>query len=555
MMHEIARVTLDNELDLILAHKRSMKLAEITGLSLAAQTTFATAVSEVSRNSVGGRKKGQLILSIHLEQAEKYIVASLRNGQSPKNVPNTGLEYAKKLVTRSIVTTKDGETTTELFFVINPGYHIDITVLDNWRNAFRNEPAISPYDELKRRNIQLQILSEKLEKSEGEYKYLTNALPLIIFSLDVNGQLSYANDWLIKYTGQQLETLNNGGWKEIVHAEDYETFRVLFERGDLKNAEINIQARLRKNETGEFLWHQVLLSPMEEKQNDSFVRIGYIVDIHLQKLLEETLKDNQELKQTQAELRANEAELGKIIEELNRSNFELQQFAFIASHDLQEPVRKLLFYSDSLIKKYSGVIDETGAKFLRIIQVSATRMRILIQDLLSFSQINKERIKHEQVDLAEIAHSVLQDMELIIAEKSASITILPLSSIAADSRMMHQLFSNFISNSLKYSRDGIPPVLTISGKRVKKGYEIAFVDNGIGFEKKYLPQMLNLFQRLHSNEKFEGSGLGLAICRKIVELHHGSITAKSEENKGAVFFVTLPLNHRANNDIGTDPEN
>jgi PAS domain S-box-containing protein len=407
MMHEIARVTLDNELDLILAHKRSMKLAEITGLSLAAQTTFATAVSEVSRNSIGGKKKGQLILSVHMDQAEKYIVASLKSDHTSKASTNTGLDYAKKLVSKFSVITKGSETTTQLFFFINPGYHIDINVLDNWRNVFRNEPAISPYDELKRKNVQLQVLSEKLEKSEGEYKYLTNALPLIIFSMDAEGRLSYANDWLIKYTGQQLESLNNGGWKQVVFADDYEAFLVLFTKGNIHSDEIKIQARLRNNETGEYLWHQVSLSRMEENQDDSLLRIGYIVDIHLQKLLEETLKDNQELKQTQAELRENEAELGKIIEELNRSNFELQQFAFIASHDLQEPVRKLLFYSDSLLKKYTGVIDETGTKFLHIMQASATRMRLLIQDLLSFSQINKERVKYELVDLTEIVQSVV----------------------------------------------------------------------------------------------------------------------------------------------------
>ncbi len=546
MMHEIARVTLDNELDLILAHKRSMKLAEITGLSLAAQTTFATAVSEVSRTSIGGRKKSQLILNIDLSPSEKYIVASLKNEQGSKGASNTGLEYAKKLVTRYRVLTKGGETTTELFYIINPGYAIDINVLDKWRSLFRNEPPISPYDELKRKNIQLQVLSEKLQKSEGEYKYLTNALPMIIFSMDVDGKLSYANEWLIKYTGQELEALNNDGWKQIVYADDYEAFCVIFKKENIKSEEIKIQARLRNNETGEYLWHQVSLSPMEENQDDSLLRIGYIVDIHLQKLLEETLKDNQELKQTQAELRANETELGKIITELNRSNFELQQFAFIASHDLQEPVRKLLFYSDFLIKNYAGLIDDTGSKYLHIMQSSASRMRILIQDLLSFSQINKERLKYEQVDLAEIVQTILQDMELVIKEKSASITVLPLATIPADSRMMRQLCGNLISNSLKYSKNEISPVINISGRLVNEGYEMAFQDNGIGFEEKYLPQMLNLFQRLHVNEKFEGTGLGLAICRKIVELHNGTIRATSEEGQGAVFYITIPFNSERN---------
>ena len=183
-MHELASVTLENEMDLILAHKRSMKLAELAGLSLSAQTTFATAVSEVSRNTIDSGKSGCLILSVDSDQREKYIVACLKDELSDTEKSKEGLEYAKKLVNKYSVTKDGRETSIELFYYIAPPFPINILKLDEWRSLFRNEPPISPYEELKRKNEQLQDLSEKVQKSETQYKTLTNSLPLFIFSLE-----------------------------------------------------------------------------------------------------------------------------------------------------------------------------------------------------------------------------------------------------------------------------------------------------------------------------------------------------------------------------------
>src|SRR6478672_6891402 len=216
-MHEIARVTLENEMDLILAHKRSMKLAELSGLSLSAQTTFATAVSEVSRTTIDTGKKGCLVLSVDNDQRDKYIVACLINENAIDDRAKEGLEYARKLVNKYNISTSGTETSIELFFYILPPFRIDIFKLDEWRSIFRNEPPISPYEELKRKNEQLQDLSEKVFKSEAEYKILTNSLPLIIFSIDEGGSLLYANEWLEKYTGETIQSLNKNKWKNIVY--------------------------------------------------------------------------------------------------------------------------------------------------------------------------------------------------------------------------------------------------------------------------------------------------------------------------------------------------
>jgi PAS domain S-box-containing protein len=542
-MHELARVTLQNEMDLILAHKRSMKLAELAGLSLSAQTTFATAVSEVSRSTIGNGKSGCLILSVESEQRDRYIVACVKDEELDKGKSREGLEYAKRLVNKYHVSTKGAETSIELFYYIAPPFRIDIQKLDEWRSLFRNEPPISPYEELKRKNEQLQDLSEKVQKSEAQYKTVTNSLPLIIFSLDSDGHILYANEWLTRYTGQTAESLNANKWQTVVHKEDYDAFALLFQQHRIKGATtIKIQLRLKAKATGDYLWHQVSLSPFHAESKEKLYWTGFIVDIHAQKVFEETLKDNIELKQTQEQLRDNQQALESYIEELNRSNQELQQFAFVASHDLQEPVRKILFYSDYLLGKYTGVIDDKGTGLLTNMQAASQRMRTLIQDLLIFSQIDKNKVAFKPVDLNSVVAEALQDLEIAIEEKGATLHIDALPTVVGDARMLRQLFENIIGNALKYGKPATPPVIQVGALEKDGVLELSFKDNGIGFDEKYLPQIFNLFQRLHSRHEFEGTGLGLAICRKIADLHGGRIWAEAREGEGAIFYVSLPVN-------------
>jgi PAS domain S-box-containing protein len=542
-MHEIAKVTLENEMDLILAHKRSMKLAELAGLSLSAQTTFATAVSEVSRTTIETGKKGCLVLSVEIDQRDKYIVACLINENAIDDRARVGLEYASKLVNRYNISTKGAQTSIELYYYILPPFRIDIFKLDEWRQLFRNEPPISPYEELKRKNEQLQDLSDKVQKSEAQYKILTNALPLIIFSLNPQGELIYANDWLTRFSGETVETLNKGKWKNVIHEDDYDSFSLLLKNGITSDAvTVKTQTRLKNKKTGEYFWHQVSLSPLKNDAGELQYWIGYIVDIHAQKVYEQTLMDNIELKQTQEQLKENQLMLEKYIDELNRSNRELTQFAFIASHDLQEPVRKLLFYSDYLLQKYTGNIDGKGVEYLKNMHSASQRMRNLIQDLLLFSQIHREKMQFRETDLNVIMNDMLQDLEISIEEKQARVTVDPLPTIQADEVMMRQLFTNIIGNSLKYSKPGQSPEIKVTNREVDGFLEISFADNGIGFDEKYVSQIFTLFQRLHTREIYEGTGLGLAICRKIVELHNGKINAEAKEGKGATFYVSLPLN-------------
>ena len=543
-MHELTRITLENELDLILVHKRSMRLAELASLSLPAQTIFATAVSEVSRNTIGAGKPGCLILGVEIEERKKYIVASLNDENFDSTKSREGIEYAKKLVSKCHVSTLGSVPSIHLYHRVPSSFSMDTAKLEELKGLFLNEPPISAYEELKRKNEQLQLLSENVQKSKAQYKSLTNALPLIIFTLSMEGELLYANEWLTKFTGETLEDLNKDKWKTVVHEDDYDSFSLLLNDDIINGAKpVTIQTRLRSKNGEDHFWHQVSLVPfMNEKQGVQYW-IGYMVDIHAQKVVEETLKDNIELKNTQEQLKENQQSLENYISELNRSNLELQQFAFVASHDLQEPVRKLLFYCDYLLNRMADNMDQKAVDYIRNMQSASQRMRTLIQDLLVFSRINKEQVRFVPVDLNEVVKDSLQDLEMAIEETKAVINISKLPVITGDERMMRQLFENIIHNSVKYSRPGIPPVIDIACLEKNSSYEISFRDNGIGFDQQYLPQMFTLFRRLHAQEAYEGTGLGLAICRKIVELHRGDMWAAGEEGAGATFYVSLPANH------------
>jgi PAS domain S-box-containing protein len=352
----------------------------------------------------------------------------------------------------------------------------------------------------------------------------------------------YANKWLTQFTGKSVEELNQCKWKAVVHEEDYDNFLLLFNSDISKGtASMTIQCRLKGFNQSNYTWHMVAISPVKDEAGVFLSWTGYIVDIHAQKVYEETLKDNDELKSIRDELTISQRELEQNVRELNRSNRELEQFAFIASHDLQEPVRKSLFYSDYILTKYSDAMDSKGKDYLVQLTTASMRMRTLIQDLLSFSKVQEQNFNFTNTDLKEVMQAVMADLDLEIQMKNARVEIDTLPSIDCDAAMMERLFANFLSNALKYSKAELPPVVKIKGELVDDKAQITFSDNGIGFDEKYVPQMFTLFQRLHSKDEYEGTGLGLAICRKIATIHHGTIEAHGIPNEGATFIITLPV--------------
>jgi signal transduction histidine kinase len=231
--------------------------------------------------------------------------------------------------------------------------------------------------------------------------------------------------------------------------------------------------------------------------------------------------------------------------ELARSNAELEQFASIASHDLQEPLRKVQTFAAHLKAQEHDRLSEEGQDFLRRMSEAAGRMRALIDDLLLFSRVSTKARPFVPVDLGEIVSSVLVDLEVSIEESGAHVTVGTLPTIEADPVQMGQLMQNLLGNALKFRRDGVVPEVDVDARLVGEIAELTVRDNGLGFESQYATRIFRAFERLHGSSAYPGTGIGLALCRKIVERHHGTITAESQFEQGATFTVRLPVEQPA----------
>ena len=233
---------------------------------------------------------------------------------------------------------------------------------------------------------------------------------------------------------------------------------------------------------------------------------------------------------------------------LERSNRELIDFAYVASHDLQEPLRKIEAFGDRLVKKYAALLPEDGKMFVERMKSAAERMRRLINDLLSYSRVTTNAKPFELQSLNDILAGVLSDLQIRIEESGAAVNAPALPDIQCDSTQIRQLLQNLIGNALKFRKADIAPVVTI-GAQLEKVHEhpmegpaivITIEDNGIGFDNQFRDQIFTIFQRLHNRNEYEGTGIGLATCRKIVERHQGFITADGHSGEGSKFTITLP---------------
>jgi len=267
---------------------------------------------------------------------------------------------------------------------------------------------------------------------------------------------------------------------------------------------------------------------------------AYLRDITERKEAENAMQRANEFLEERVAERTAELEDANVA--LSRSNQELDQFASVASHDLQEPLRKIQAFGDRLNKKFAAQLGEQGRLYVERMGYSATRMRTLIDSLLTFSRVTTKAEPFVPTELEEIANEVVEDLEGRLQEVDGRVEIGKLPKINADPLQMRQLFQNLIANGLKFRRSEEPPVVKVDAK-IDGGElcEISFADNGIGFEEVYLDRIFDVFQRLHGRQEYDGTGMGLAIVRKIVERHGGTITATSELEKGSTFLVTLPV--------------
>jgi PAS domain S-box-containing protein len=269
---------------------------------------------------------------------------------------------------------------------------------------------------------------------------------------------------------------------------------------------------------------------------------GVTRDIHEFKLTQEALR------KTERAVRLSEERLRRSGAQLEASNRELQDFAYVASHDLQEPLRKIVVFGERLKDRCSETMAPEPRDYIERMQKAAARMQILINDLLTFSRLTTKANAFTLVKLTQIAQEVREDLEGRIEQVKGRVEIGELPDLMADGLQMRQLLQNLIGNALKFRRPEAAPLVQVTARKRQDHVglevcELTVADNGIGFDEKYLDRIFNVFQRLHSRSEYEGTGMGLAIVRKIVLHHGGTVTAKSRPGHGSTFVVTLPMAH------------
>jgi two-component system CheB/CheR fusion protein len=373
-----------------------------------------------------------------------------------------------------------------------------------------------------------------LKTADQTYRLFIEKMTEGAVTLDQFGIILYSNSKFAAMVNMPLSKVIGLSFYDFIYPSFKEAFAGLFQKGWKEDCKGEIGLINDKK----FLEFQL-----------SFTTLALDEGVSLSIIL----TDLTEQKESQRQLKVNNEQLEQSNRALEISNNDLQQFASVASHDLQEPLRKIQIYSNILKEKYGGDFSASAHGYLNKIITSSERMRVLIHDILSFSRLSDNDNNYELTDLKLLTKELLKDFELLIEEKKATIQVEELPKIEVNPGQFRQVLQNIISNALKFSRSEESPIITISGKRIcDSNYDsfeqtdgrfacIHIKDNGIGFDEKYMAHVFTLFKRLHTKDKYEGTGIGLAITKRIIEKHHGTIIAHSIEGQGSEFIIVLPV--------------
>lgn len=383
---------------------------------------------------------------------------------------------------------------------------------------------------------------KKIEESEKRFRSLTESIPQLIWETDEKGNALFTSGKWFEYTG--VVPTGEAVWKAMIHPDDFDENNKIWSNslatGEVYRADVRV---LRKD--GTYRWHAVIGEPVLNKDNKIIKWVGAFTDIQTEKAFTQELEK-------QVTARTKELEHKNI--ELEQMNKELQSFAYISSHDLQEPLRKIQTFATQIIEKESENLSDYGKDKFQRMQNAAQRMQTLINDLLSYSRTNIQERIFEKVNLSKIIDEVKEDLREELEQKNAIIESNETCEVSIIPFQFRQLLYNLASNSLKFSNPDVRPVIQIKST-FAKGEDlnnetlakevlychISIADNGIGFEPQYNKKIFEVFQRLHGKLEYTGTGIGLAIVKKIVENHNGVITATGEKNKGATFDIYIPV--------------
>ncbi len=320
---------------------------------------------------------------------------------------------------------------------------------------------------------------------------------------------------LLGYTEGEVEpTMTN--FVSLLHPDDRERTLALMEQHLQEHKPYRIDYRIRTKE-GAYKWFSGSGQAQFGKDGQPTRMVGSIIDIHDQKTAEQALA---------------------------QSNKELEQFAYVASHDLQEPLRTVTSFIELLKEEYQGQLDEEADEYIHFIVDGAQRMQMLIKDLLNYSRVGRHSLDSRRIDVNKVLKQVLNNLHARITKADAAISIGPLPTVEADAMQLGQVFQNLISNAIKF-RSAQRPQITVSAEKRGAYWQFLVTDNGLGIKEEHWDRIFHVFKRLHSRRKFKGTGIGLAVCKKIIERHGGQIWVESEQGVGSTFYFTIPTTETA----------
>jgi PAS domain S-box-containing protein len=371
-------------------------------------------------------------------------------------------------------------------------------------------------------------MRNQVQDSGEQFRFLANNIPVAIWKASPEGDIVFFNQYWYDYTGLGHEQSKKWRWTEMIHPEDHDEYIASWKRSIETMEPFEHEARLKMHDDG-YRWHLSRASAMKDNKGDVIMWIGSHSDIHDQKESSEILE---------LAIKTRTEELSEAISDLSRSNNDLEQFAYVASHDLKEPIRMVSNYATLLAKRYTGKLDADLDEFIGYITEGARRMQELIDDLLSYSRIGHTD-NVSLVDCNNVMAIVKENLLDKIENAGAIIEYPELPVIPGKESQLIRLFQNLIENSLKFHSADNTPTIKIACKKAGNHWQFSFSDNGIGIDPMYENKIFVIFQRLHTRDKYPGTGIGLAVCKKIVELHGGKIWVESKLGSGATFFFTL----------------
>lgn len=348
-------------------------------------------------------------------------------------------------------------------------------------------------------------------KEQERFRFMAESMPQKIFAAGPGGESIYLNQQWMEYTGLPFEELQNWGWVQFIHPDDLEESLRLWKAATDSGEPLQVTNRFRRYD-GVYRWHLNRGRAMRNEKGDIILWIGSCTDIHEQKERED---------------------------ELRRANEDLQQFAYSASHDLQEPIRNVAVYSDIIARRYPHALDDNGRLYLSFLKESGIRLATLVNDLLAYARASRAELHESVLDASVALNNALAGLSEAVRESHASVTFDSLPHVRMGEAHLRQIFQNLIGNALKY-RDETAPRVHISATTRGGFWCFSVQDNGIGIDPEYKEKIFGVFKRLHHDQKYSGTGIGLAICQRVVERYGGRIWVESEPGKGATFYFTIP---------------